>query len=363
MPETPHPTRPIADPPAPGIPAPPGDSAALQNSLRRMGLVSANQHVTLVPLTGGVSSDIYRVGLPGRTLCVKRALAQLKVAADWRAPVGRNRYEVLWMRTAADIVPGAVPAILGDDPVAGAFAMDYLPPADYPVWKASLAAGTIDAATAAAIGDVLGRIHAATADRSEIAARFPTDDIFYAIRLEPYLVATGRAHPDLAARCAALVETTRTTKRVLVHGDFSPKNLLVGPGGPVVLDAECAWYGDPAFDLAFVLNHLLLKGAWRPAWRARYGTAFNALVGAYFTHVGWEPRAALEARTAALLPALMLARIDGKSPVEYLTAAADKDAVRSFARARVAVPVPTLAPIVTAWTAAAARPTAKGTPA
>ena len=135
--------------------------------------------------------------------------------------------------------------------------------------------------------------------------------------------------PDLAARLLALVETTRTTKRVLVHGDFSPKNLLVGPAGPVILDAECAWYGDPAFDLAFVLNHLLLKGAWRPQWRARYAAAFDALVDAYFAHVRWEPQAALDARTAALLPALMLARIDGKSPVEYLTDEAVRDDVRS----------------------------------
>jgi aminoglycoside phosphotransferase (APT) family kinase protein len=105
---------------------------------------------------------------------------------------------------------------------------------------------------------------------------------------------------------------------VLVHGDFSPKNLLFGPRDRD-LDAECAWYGDPAFDLAFVLNHLLLKGAWQPQWRGRYIGAFTTLTAAYLAHVAWEPQAECEARAAALLPALMLARIDGKSPVEYLT--------------------------------------------
>ncbi len=128
---------------------------------------------------------------------------------------------------------------------------------------------------------MLGRIHAATADRPDIAARFQTDELFHALRLEPYLVATAHAHSDLARKLDALVATTRTTKRVLVHGDFSPKNLLVGPAGPVILDAECAWYGDPAFDLAFVLNHLLLKGAWQPQWRARYVEAFASLAAAY----------------------------------------------------------------------------------
>lgn len=321
----------------------------LASALVNMAIVGANQPVVLVPLAGGVSSDVFRVDVPSGAVCIKRALAKLKVAADWRAPVERNRWEVEWMRIAGSVVPAAVPAILGEDRAAGCFAMAYLAPDAHPVWKALLQAGVIETATAAAVGDVLGRIHAATADRRDIAARFPTDDIFHAIRLEPYLVATARAHADLAPRLAALVQTTRTTKRVLVHGDFSPKNLLIGPAGPVILDAECAWYGDPAFDLAFVLNHLLLKGAWRPAWRARYADAFTALGDAYFAHVAWEARAQCEARTAALLPGLMLARIDGKSPVEYLTESAQKDEVRAFARALLLEPVAGLAEIVRRW--------------
>jgi 5-methylthioribose kinase len=208
---------------------------------------------------------------------LKRALGKLKVAADWHAPIERNRWEVEWMRVAGDIVPDAVPAILGEDRATGCFAMAYLAPQDHPIWKSLLLEGAIDCDVASQVGSVLGRIHGGTANRPEVADRFPTDDIFYAIRLEPYLLATGAAHPDLAPQLSDLLETTRATKRVLVHGDFSPKNLLIGPHGPVILDAECAWFGDPAFDLAFVLNHLLLKGAWQPRWRARYEAAFRAL--------------------------------------------------------------------------------------
>jgi aminoglycoside phosphotransferase (APT) family kinase protein len=324
---------------------------AIARALVRMALVGANQPIELIPLAGGVSSDVYRADLPGRSVCVKRALAKLKVAADWRAPVERNRWEVEWMRIAAAIVPAAVPEVLGEDRDAGCFAMAFLPPDRYPVWKALLQAGVIDRATAITVGDSLGRIHAATADRPDVAARFPTDDIFYAIRLEPYLVATARVHPDLAARLDALVETTRRVKRVLVHGDFSPKNLLIGPESPVILDAECAWYGDPAFDLAFVLNHLLLKGAWRPQWRQRYADAYAAVSAAYFAHVGWESRASCEARTAALLPGLMLARIDGKSPVEYLTDAVESEEVRAFARDLLMDPVAELGEIGRRWCA------------
>jgi aminoglycoside phosphotransferase (APT) family kinase protein len=323
--------------------------AELVASLRRMAIVSADQHVNLIPLAGGVSSDIYRAELPDRVICVKRALPKLKVAADWRVPVERNRSEVEWMRVAASIVPGAVPEILGEDREAGTFAMSWLPPDEYPVWKKLLAEGEADTRTAAAVGDVLGRIHSATADRPDIAARFPTDALFQALRLDPYLVTAARAHPDLARPLLALVATTGSTRRVLVHGDFSPKNILVGGEGPVFLDAECAWYGDPAFDLAFVLNHLLLKGVWRPDRRSDYLAMFAALCAAYRPRVTWEPWDAVEARTAALLPGLLLARVDGKSPVEYVTDEREKNAIRAFARAHLLRPVESLTALARAW--------------
>jgi aminoglycoside phosphotransferase (APT) family kinase protein len=298
-----------------------------------------------------VSSDIFRVETREATFCVKRALPKLKVAADWRVPVGRNRHEVDWLRTAGAIVPEAVPRILAEDVEAGAFAMEWLPPDRYPVWKTQLRDGILDPGAASAVGERLGRIHAATADRPDVATRFATDAVFHAIRLEPYLVATGRAHPDLAGRLGELAATTATTRRVLVHGDFSPKNLLVGPVGPVILDAECAWFGDPAFDLAFVLNHLLLKGVWKPHWRGGYLHLYAVLVDAYRKHVAWEPWTALDARAAALLPGLLLGRVDGKSPAEYLTAEEDKAHVRAFARARLVTTPPSLAAIAADWEA------------
>lgn len=323
--------------------------AWMQGLLGSLGGASAHSDAIAQPLAGGVSSDIYRVDLGQATYCVKRALPKLKVAADWRVPVSRNRYEIAWMRVAMAIVPGAAPRVLAEDAEAGAFAMEWLPPARYPVWKEQLARGILDPAAAASIGDVLGRIHAGTADRQDIAAQFPTGDLFHAIRLEPYLLATGRAQPALAARLTDLARITAAHQRVLVHGDFSPKNLLIGPDGPVVLDAECAWFGDPAFDLAFVLNHLLLKGAWKRHWRGGYLHLFERLVGAYRAHVGWEPWQALDARTAALLPGLLLGRIDGKSPVEYLTSGTDQDAIRAFARQHLTEPVASVLDIADHW--------------
>jgi len=321
----------------------------LLEALRRMGLAGTGETPRFTALTGGVSSDIWRVDLATGPVCVKRALPKLRVAADWQAPVVRNLYEARWMRVAAGIVPGAVPALLGQDGAAGALAMAYLPPEDHPVWKAQLRDGQADPAVAAEVGRRLVAIHAATAANPGLAAEFPTDGIFYDIRLEPYLVATAVAHPDCAEALLALVETTRTTKRVLVHGDVSPKNILIGPQGPVFIDAECAWWGDPAFDLAFCLNHLLLKGLWRPGSARQFLGCFDALAGGYLAGVGWEPAAAFEARAARLLPGLLLARVDGKSPVEYLTDSAQKDRVRRVAKSLLLAPPNRLAQVRSAW--------------
>ena len=320
------------------------------DGLHAMGLLSPGVAAVGEPLTGGVSSDIWRIALPGNgSICVKRALPKLKVAADWRAPVARNLYEARWMRRAAAAAPGAVPALLGQDEATGTLAMEWLRPEDHPLWKARLRDGHADAAFAADVARRLARIHAASAADPGTAAEFPTDAIFHAIRIEPYLLATARAHPDLAARLEQLAAVTAATGRALVHGDVSPKNILVGPRGPVFLDAECAWWGDPAFDLAFCLNHLLLKCLWTPRARAGFLACFDALAASYLAGVDWEPAAVLEARAARLLPGLFLARVDGKSPVEYLTEEADKDRVRRVARALLAAPVERLAAVRAAW--------------
>jgi len=318
-------------------------------ALGRMGLAGARAECRLTPLSGGVSSDIFRVEVGGRSFCVKRALARLKVAADWRAPVARNHSEAEWLRVAAELVPDAAPRLIAEDAEAGLFAMQWLAPDDYPVWKGQLRDGTIDLETATEVGRRIARVHAATAGRREIAARFATDHIFLPIRLEPYLLATAARHPDVAPALRALAEGTARTKLALVHGDVSPKNILVGARGPVFLDAECAWYGDPAFDLAFCLNHLLLKCLWQPQWRARYLAAFRALAEGYLAGVAWEPRDVYEARCARLLPGLFLARVDGKSPVEYVAAAADRERVRACAKPLLRAPRTRLAEVSEAW--------------
>ena len=300
--------------------------------LHEQGLAGPDEAGTWTPLAGGVSSDIWCVETSRDTFCVKRALAKLKVAAEWEAPVERNAFEWAYMRLAWKVAPGAVPRPIAHDPARGLFAMAWLAPTDHRLWKTELLDGRVDPLFAAAVGDLVGRIHAATARDASAPLRFATDATFRALRLDAYLLATAERHPDLADRIRDIVAVTASTKRALVHGDVSPKNILVGPRGPVLLDAEAAWFGDPAFDLAFCLNHLAIKARVVPGARDQLVAGFDQMASAYLAHVDWEPAAALEERAARLLPALALARVDGKSPLEYLDEA-QRSALRAGARA------------------------------
>lgn len=323
--------------------------AQLRAFLRDTGLVRAGDEPAWTPLAGGISSDIWRVDLPGRSLCVKRALPQLKVARQWQAPIERNAYEWAWIRFAAAHCPDAVPEPVASDPVQGVFAMRFLDPREYPVWKERLLEGVAQPHVAAAVATIVARLHAASAGDAEVAQRFRTDSIFHAIRLEPYLLATAERHPALAARLRALAAQTAGTHVALVHGDVSPKNILLGPRGPVLLDAECAWYGDPAFDAAFCLNHFLLKCIARPQTADDYLACFEAFASTYLAGVLWESQAAIECRIAALLPALFLARIDGKSPVEYITEDRERQRVRETACPLVADAPQRIADVASRW--------------
>ena len=314
-----------------------------------LGLVLPGDAIEATPLAGGVSSDIVLVTTgSGRRFVVKRALARLKVATVWEAPLGRNAAEAQWIRTVTRWLPEAVPTLIAEDPRHGLFVMDYLPTGTHPVWKAELMAGHVDAAFARAVGAAVVGIHRRSTTLPGLARDFANEATFEPIRIEPYLLATARAHPDLAARLEAVAERTLATRLALIHGDVSPKNILHGPRGPVFLDAECACWGDPAFDLAFCLNHLLLKSMLREDRREACLGCFATLTETYLDGVTWEAREAIESRAADLVQAFLLARVDGRSPVEYLDEA-QRDRVRRTARAMLLGRVETLADIAGRW--------------
>jgi tRNA A-37 threonylcarbamoyl transferase component Bud32 len=316
-------------------------------------LLRIGERANITPLTGGVSSDLWRVDMRTGTICVKGALAQLKVAHAWHAPVSRNEVECDWLKFAAGVCPDQVPRVIDHDPEASLFAMEFLSPETYPVWKTQLLDGRVDVTTAHQVGDLVGRLHSASAADPDCAARFATDANFDALRIEPYLHVTAEAHPDLRPRLIELAGTTSRTHLAVVHGDVSPKNILIGPDGPVLLDAECAWFGDPAFDIAFCLNHLLIKSVKLPGRGPDLHVAARALAEGHARHIDWESPDEFEARMVALLPALALARVDGASPVEYL-GTAQRHAIRGLGRVLLRNPVTTLDELLDRWVAPAA---------
>ena len=269
-----------------------------------------------------------------REACACQAERHRRVGGAGR----RNAAEAAYMRAVADWLPHAVPRILAEDPDAGLFAMEYLPPEDFPLWKAQLLDDRVDVAFAAAVGRDLARIHAlsAVAPDLQIAFRARRD-----IRSDPDRAlpacdgprASSARRASRGARRANACDAARAGSR-----RREPEEHPLGASGPVFLDAECAWFGDPAFDLAFCPNHLLLKGAREGADRALFLAASKRSPAAYLAGVDWEDAIGLEARAASLLPALFLARVDGKSPVEYLTEERERDAVRRCAVPLIAEP-------------------------
>lgn len=329
-----------------------GFAARCRALVGELGVAPPGAVVSVRPLSGGVASDIAALGLAdGREICVKFALPQLRVAELWQVPVGRNAAEYAWLDFASRAAPGSAPRLFGRSAQAHGFAMELVSGPDVWLWKAALLSGAPDRGEAQAVGAALGRIHAASTAPGFDRAPFENRADFHAIRIEPYLRFTATRHPDLAAPLNALADALDAaggrTGAVLVHGDVSPKNILFRDGRPLFLDAECASMGDAAFDLAFCLNHLLLKAVHMPACAPARHAAVRSLWAAYAPQVTWEAAAALEARVAALVPALMLARVDGKSPVEYLSPEAQAR-VRRIALPLIAAPPADLSALIAA---------------
>jgi aminoglycoside phosphotransferase (APT) family kinase protein len=303
----------------------------------------------LTPLAGGVSSEIYRIDDGPDSFVVKRALPKLKVAADWFADPVRNLHEQDYLRYVGALLSGSVPRLRFASREHCYFAMELLG-GDLTTWKAELLSGRIERRHAAAAGRILGTIHRQSAGDPAAIEQFATTDQFWQLRIEPYLLATAAAHPRLAVELRAEAQRLAACHMALVHGDYSPKNLLVSSERLVVIDCEVAWYGDPAFDLAFLLNHLCLKALYHaPAHRAELYHAATAVVEAYRDACSNAPVVVeVATRASRLLPMLLLARVDGKSPVEYLTDE-QRQHVRQYAEREILTAHVGLAETIEAW--------------
>jgi len=286
---------------------------------------------SVTELGGGVSNTVLLVETGDERFVLKQSLAKLRVEQDWFSDRRRIFRESAAMRALAPhLPPGSVPAILFEDRENCLFAMTAAP-AGSETWKARLLAGDVCAGTARRVGEMLAAMARMSWRSREYEDQFGDQTVFDQLRLDPYYRATARRHPDLAPRFAALMEESAGRRVCLVHGDWSPKNFLVCGDRLVAIDFEVTHFGDPAFDAAFLLNHLALKSFFLP----RHGPALaqaaaqflDAVLAGMPAEAGW-----MDSATVRHLGALMLARIDGKSPAEYLREEALRDRVRRFAR-------------------------------
>ncbi|MEE4297893.1 MAG: phosphotransferase [Pseudomonadales bacterium] len=307
--------------------------------LRTRGLLAETERFEYEALTGGVSSTLLRLRdtASGRSWCAKRPLRRLRVAGDWQVSPERAEAEARFLTTVGGWFPDAVPELLASDTATHLLVMEDLAPPRWRCWKPDLLAGRVDPSLGDRLGAFLGAIQTRAAAEPELAASFDNGALFHALRVRPFLLATAEAHRDRARRLRTLADDLAAPPPTLVHGDFSPKNLLVDDDGAfVLLDAECACWGAAHFDAAFLLSHLLLKWAHQPQAGAALAEFACSFREAWLQARGDAPGSAVDRRCTHLLPGLLLARLDGLSPVDYLDA--ERAArVRSFARGQLEV--------------------------
>ncbi len=300
---------------------------------------------TFTPMVAGVSSELWRIDAGDKTYCLKRALPRLNVAQEWLAPVRRNAEEVRWLRFAASVAPRQVPAVVADDAQAGIAILSWFDAARWTNWKVQLMQGLVRPAVGTEMGELLAAVHARSAAQPELAKSFDNMDLLSALRLEPFFVAAMDANPEAAHRLREAVDHLTTYRTALIHGDVSPKNILIHISRPpVLLDAECACWADPAFDVAFLCAHLFLKSAHVSRYRAWFYETIRRLLAAYEVAAP-EP---VNERLLLLVPALLIARVDGKSPADYMNEKV-RTKVRATALRLLLDPSPSIADFIEDW--------------
>ncbi|MGH9047489.1 MAG: phosphotransferase family protein [Acidimicrobiales bacterium] len=304
-----------------------GDRELVRRLVERR-VIPDGSHASVQRLPGGVSADVIEIRFDGRRIVAKRALPQLRVAQQWRCSPERVLLEAAALDVARSIRPANVPAVLDVDDAQLVLVMAAAPP-DGANWKLQLLSGVIDVALAASLGEALAEWHTKSVADKSVLSTFTKGGHFFELRIDPFFLRVAQVHPDLSGEIRGVVDRMTRRAMCLVHGDFSPKNVLVGSGWFWVLDWETAHIGDPTFDLAFLVSHLVLKAIRRPEDAEVYRDCSNAFLA---TYLGASGVALNQMDLVCQVGCLVLARVDGKSPVDYLDASG-KTRARQLGRA------------------------------
>jgi hypothetical protein len=304
--------------------------SVLEAYLLKKEIVSEAAGYSIKYCKGGVSGTVAFVYAGGKPLIIKQALGQLKVKEEWLCDPNRMGIEYRSNEIYHRIVPDCAPEVYfydGENYIYGREAV----PEDCSMWKADLMDGLLDFAVAEKAIKTLSLVHNGCASDREIAEVFADKTIFYELRISPYIEFTVEKYPELKDFADPIVVELMESGITLIHGDFSPKNIMVNGRGISVLDYEVAHYGHPSFDLAFFSNHFILKAVKNRQWAGAYLSMLEYMLEIYFSRVSYMPARDLENGFVRLLSLMMLARVDGKSPAEYITKEGDKALIRTMA--------------------------------
>jgi 5-methylthioribose kinase len=301
--------------------------------LTNRGVISGPAEVE--ELTGGVSNVVLAVKAGNKDLVLKQALPQLKVAAVWKADQRRAIVEANGMKLLHSITPDSVPDLVDFDPEEFTLTMERLP-RECTVWKSDLLSGVIKPSIGADLGHILATWHNFGADNKESRDAYMEDSLFDQLRVTPFYRAVAKVNPALDSRIQELITEIATVKTTLVHGDFSPKNIMIsGSDKTIVLDFEVMHTGNPVFDLGFVSAHLLCKylRIEDQAQRALFRETAISFINSYAQTCNIEVAKSLPHHVAVIA----LARVEGVSPVNYLDEGG-KARVQSVTKAAIANP-------------------------
>lgn len=304
----------------------------LENYLLDRKVISKQDGYQLNYCKGGVSCTVAFVYAGDKPLIIKQGLAQLKVRDEWLCDPNRMYIEYGSNRVYHDLVPQAAPEVYFYDPENYIYGRQAVPE-DWRMWKADLMSGLMDFEAAGKTIQALSTVHRHCAKDEAVKEEFADKSIFYNLRVSPYLEFVLGKYPELESYARPIIRELMDSAITLVHGDFSPKNIMTKDREVSILDYEVAHYGHPSFDLAFFSTHFVLKSVKFPQWAPSFMNLLRCMMDRYFDQVDFMDATALEASYVRLWAMIILARVDGKSPAEYITLDKDKALLRAISRA------------------------------
>jgi 5-methylthioribose kinase len=321
--------------------------------LRRERLIDPEEEPLVTVLAGGVSNRTVLVEREsGESWVVKQALAKLRVQVDWFSSPERIHREADGLRWLVQFAPpGSITPLLFEEHTDHLIGMAAVPQ-PHENWKSMLLRGELDSDHVRQFANLIGQVHRESNLRlPDLYPVFGDRDFYETLRVEPYYRYTASHVPEAAAFYAELIADTYARQDTIVHGDYSPKNVLVHDRRLILLDHEVIHLGDPCFDLGFGMTHLLSKAHHVSAQRASFQRAAVDFWETYWQTVttgGANWTVDLEPRAVRHTLGCLLARVRGRSPLEYLDGD-ERDRQAAVTTAMMVHPPTTVADLATAF--------------